>query len=233
MKYSNEVVLDTSLSAMTSAGFSYEKWTKGNYAPWQAPEYIYTTNIAQSVAALPFKPGVYCEYNSKDAISWANKASFGRRLAKLTSRSRSDILVANANDDFRYIIEVKKRVWSKTKIENDVGRIPDIIVPNKASTVSSGASVFFVCYSGESQKDARGKLDEFITANSKNYSDVKRYDTDAWLIRGAKEYLGSRKFSVKLHVDNIIRQYVAVGDDEETDWAWTSCALEIKPERNK
>lgn len=231
MKYSNEVVLDAALSAMMKAGLRYEKWTKSNYAPWQAPEYVYTTNIAQSVAGLSFKPGVYCEFNSKDAISWANKASFGRKLAKLTSKSRSDILVANANEDFRYIIEVKKRVWTKNKIKNDVGRIADIIGPNKASTVASGASVFFVCYSGENRKDSRHKLDEFIAANSKNFSDIKKYENDAWLIKGARDYLKSRKFSVKLRAGPIVREYVAVGDEKDTVWAWTSCALEIKPTR--
>lgn len=229
MTYSNDKVLETALSAMMTAGVQYEKWTKGNYAPWQAPEYVYTTSIAKSVAGLPFKPGVYCEFNSAKAISWANKEEFGRKLAKLTRKSRSDILVTNANDDFKYLIEVKRRVWTKNVLKNDMVRIPDLIGPKKASTISSGASVFFICYSGKTEKDARDSLDSFLTENRKNLTDLKKYRANAWLIRGAREYLKRRKFNVKLRPGPIVRKYVSEVDGEKCVWAWTACALEVKP----
>jgi hypothetical protein len=198
---------------MKAAGDAYSRWTKGVVHPLNAPEYIYVVGVARALAGLPFKPGVYCEYNAADAISEANMTTHGRRLAEITKRSRPDIIVSGQDLAPKYVIEVKNWINSNSgSFSEAVNRVADIVGPRKQSVIRSGMVLFNVDGPvGGSRKAAR-----------KNLIDrMKKLQSDA------QNELGRRKFQVLPH------RLSSVGDiDAETGFrCWASCGLVIEPAR--
>ena len=226
-RISESGILNTSLAAMMKAGRDYEKWTYGFFPPWKAPEYIYTTTVAQKIAKQPYRPNVYCEYNSKDAKKGSNLTHHRLPNRELGDRSRTDILITGQDDIFRHAIEVKKRVWNSSIIATDIKRLADLVVRKKATTILSGISIFFICYEGDSRSKAREKLENSLEKNLVRYETDDRY---AWLIRGARNALKDHKeCQVNLHKSDEIAFY----EDQFTYWAWASAALVVKPAISK
>lgn len=232
-RYSDEDITNTALKAMAEAGKNYCTWTNDYVAPWKAPEYIFTTAIAQKIAARPFSHGVYCEFNSKEAMYWANKRKFGRNLSKLTDGSRTDILVTTkADDTFRQIIEVKRRVWTSAQIKVDVNRICDVLGPRGNSTIKSGLSIFLLCYEGDTEKEAKENLSKAVEANrlSKFQRDKaeSKNRRDYWLIDGGEEAVKFRKLKFKFELVHSTKPRVWKDSDNKY-WAWNPYGLLLTP----
>lgn len=232
-RYSDENVINTALKAMGEAGRDYCNWTNGYVAPWKAPEYIFTTFIAKAIAARPFNPGVYCEYNSKEAIYWANKQKRGRKLSMLTDGSRADILVTTKTDDtFRQVIEVKRRVWTSAQIKVDVNRIGDVLGAKGNSTIKSGLSVFLFCYEGKTEKEARDNRLKAISANSlsrfQRDKDKSKNRKKYWLIEGCEEAVSCRTLTYDFRLVYSTRPRIWKDSDNKY-WAWSPCGLMLRP----
>ena len=216
------------------AGRRYEDWTIGYFAPWRGPEYIYTTTVAQEIAKQPYRPNVYCEYNSKDAKKGSNLTHHRLPNRQLGDGSRTDILITGSDDKFRHAIEVKKRVWNSSIIAIDMKRLADLVVRKNATTIRSGISIFFICYEGDSRRKAKEKLETKLKENcARSATDRRASEPDGpgFLISGAREALKNHnECQVNLHKSDDIAIYE---EDQFTYWAWTSAALVVKPARSK
>jgi len=217
-KYSNALVKEKALAAMKKAGKDYALWTKQNVHPLYvshplyAPEYIYTVGIARALANLKIKPGVFCEHNASDAISEATLTPYGRKLSKITKRSRADIIVTRQDLTPMFVIEVKNLIHSNTEsFKEAVKRVADIVGPKGATTIPSGMVLFNVPSTvGKSPAEAKAKLEDRIEK----------------LRKAAQDSLSRRKLFYPVPVPKIAS--VSPESDDTGFWCWTSCALIIE-----
>ena len=193
------------------AGRRYESWTNGYFFPWRGPEYIYTTTVAQEIAKQPYRPNVYCEYNSKDAKKEANLAGHGLPNKKLKARSRTDIIINGKDDVPRHAIEVKRRVRRIGQVDKDINRLADLVASKNTTTIRSGISLFFLCEWAASRSEAKEKLENY-----------------RFLIPDARDALKSRRLNYRVNLVKADKIKI-YEDGRELHWAWTSAALVVRP----
>ena len=236
-RISESGILSTSLAAMMTAGRRYERWTNGYIFPWKAPEYIYTTTVAQEIAKEPYSPRVYYEYRSKYAKSEANIAGHGLRNKELKDLSRTDIIIDGKDDVPRHAIEVKRRVWTIHQITKDINRLADLVASKETTRIRSGICLFFLCSWADSRSEAKEKLKNTLEENFARSATDRRASElgSGFLISGAHNALkGRRDYQVNLSKADKLAYNLGINEDErEFHWAWTSAALVVKPARSK
>jgi len=155
----NEVV-NCTLEAITNAHNEYLKWTNGEWL-WNAPEYLLTVKIAESIANLEKNKFVTLEDNVDYILGHANAKGRGRIHSDIRKSGRFDIVLWWAGGAPRAVIEVKNGVHIFKKIEDDVKRIQKVLKrKSENSKFQFGIIAFYI--SQQYKKSAKEQLQKQI-----------------------------------------------------------------------
>ena len=121
--------------------YEYLEWTSNEWL-WHAPEYLITVNIAKKLWELEGSKFITLEDNIKNTLKDANAKLKGKYPKNMRATGRSDIIFWWAKGTPRGIIEVKNAVFYKSKIQEDLKRIYEIL--KKKSDIDFGCIAFFI-----------------------------------------------------------------------------------------
>ncbi len=141
------------LNGVKNAQDFYEDCSGGHWL-WEAPEFLISTHIAQSVSKLKGSALVTLESNVRSALSDAAAKSRGAPPTKLRSNGRFDLVIWWGGGTPRAAIEVKNQVVSYSQIYKDVERIQSLVKRKSDSTTFQfGAIVFYTSAQDSTKHD--------------------------------------------------------------------------------
>ena len=85
-------VVEATLDGFIEAQTINEKWS-GGYWLWQAPEYLISSSVARSIAALDGAKFITLEHGAKSAIENAGAKGKGRLHRDIREKGKVDILL--------------------------------------------------------------------------------------------------------------------------------------------
>ncbi len=131
------------LEGIVKAHKDYETWTGGDWL-WNAPEYLLTTYVAQSISSTDGTKYISLENNVKSGMEDAGAVGSGRLHSDLRHNGRFDILLWWAGGDPRAAIEVKKQIFGYSNLEKDVKRLKEALRRKKGdSTLQFSMIVYY------------------------------------------------------------------------------------------
>lgn len=147
----NEIV-KAALKGLKNAQKSYESWSGGQWLD-SAPEYLITCEIAKSIDMLASKNNkkisITLEDNVRATLECTNGLTCGKHKKTITKLGRSDIVIWQANDMPRAIIEVKKGYSFHEKCKYDVKRIADMLLKGGKAKCGSLEFGVFAMYTSD------------------------------------------------------------------------------------
>ena len=157
---SMDEVVNFTLDALTPALNEYLKWTNGEWL-WNAPEYLLTVKIAESIANLEKTKFVTLEDNVDYVLGHANAKGSGKIHPDIRKDGRFDIVLWWAGGTPRAVIEVKNGVLIFKKIEDDVKRIKEVL-KRKPENLKFQFGVIAFYISQQYKKSAKEQLQKQI-----------------------------------------------------------------------
>lgn len=157
-------------NGIKSAWNDHYSWSGGLWLK-SAPEYLLTTYIAKSLGELNGPKFITLEENPDEILTLAGGRGRGRLAKDIRSDGSMDILLWWGNDTPRAIIEVKKDVYSFSKLQEDVKRIKGILI--KESTFQFGVIAIYTDIKDNTRKNAKDLMSDRLETLRKA---VSRYD---------------------------------------------------------
>lgn len=213
-------VTQSVLRSMLAAGEDSVKWTKGNAAPWEAPEYLYGARVARDLFKN-FRCQIYCEYNARDAVRDSVEQRFGRFPKVLRKGTRPDILLANSDGYWKMMIEIKRRVWDFSDIKKDIVKIGSVL-SSSGDDLHTGTSAFILRWHENYESGQNPGRKDFKNAKSKLENRIKK----ELQLKAQKTLEDNFRVSSML-ADKYLKYYYE-DDDGNLCWSmWTVGALRI------
>jgi len=138
-----EEIIELTLKGISDSMEIYKKWTGGDWL-WEAPEYLITVKIAETIGTIKFlKTGyITLEENVEDSLNLAKAKGSSSEVSR--KKGRYDILLWGKNGRPRAIIEVKNNVCSLNKVNKDIQRIIESLKRKELkSTIEFGLIAFY------------------------------------------------------------------------------------------
>lgn len=205
-RISRDQIIGAVVNAIEVSQKDYYEWSSEWL--WQAPEYLITVNVANSLGKLEGAKYVTLENSVKGALVEAGAVSKGRKHSSLRHSGRYDILFWWGNGTPRVPIEIKNQVTRFEKIEEDIARIKTTLKQkNGANQFEFGLMGFYS--SSPKAKSLAEKLEDIETETI--------------------EYIGN-SFQAKFHFRcfNIDDVEIALEKLSQHDGdAWAACCIEI------
>jgi hypothetical protein len=178
-----EKLVQTTISAIIETYNLYLKWS-GNQWLWNAPEYLLTVKIAESIVNIGKNNFVTLEDNVEKTLRVSNAKGKGRVSSKIRINGRFDIVIWWAKGDPRAIIEVKHRVYIFSSIEEDVNRVCETLKRKSSeSSIKCGLIAFYMDrgYMNDAKTKLKNQIENIFVqtqniVNSKGLSIDKKYD---------------------------------------------------------
>jgi len=165
----------------------YEHWTGGEWL-YEAPEYLLTTYIGESLGKLDGNHYVYLEYNVESAMKEAGGRGRGKLSRKIRPHGRADLLILNGNGQPYGVIEVKRIYNRFYSLKNDISRIEEIL--KRESTVKFGCVSVYLDRGALENRSAKSRLVKSLDTIKQKFEDrrqnwefqekIHSHDGDAW-----------------------------------------------------
>lgn len=196
---SKEKIIHATHKGIQNSFKDYEEWSGGEWL-WNAPEYLITVKIAQSIAKIDAGKYVTLEDNVDYVLTEGGKKARVKKVAR--KNGRSDIVLWFKNCYPRAIIEVKNSVYTIRKIEEDIDRIEEVI--KKSKTIDWGLIAFYTdgtCSKGNAQQKVLKQIDKIYNDIKIKYTDLKiSYDNthNVKKVKGDADYWTSVIFLLEM-----------------------------------
>jgi len=157
MKILKKNIIESTLNGIDESMNVYQEWSDGEWL-LHAPEYFIVVKIAENISKLYGKKYITLEDNVETILNIA-KAK-GSKSNVIRKNGRFDIVIWGRKGRPRVIIEVKNSVYRKSKIEEDIKRIKEVLQRKKSnSTIEFGLIAFYVSREYKTKK-AKQRLEE-------------------------------------------------------------------------
>jgi len=190
-------IVDRVIEGIGKAQRDYKKWS-GDENLDNAPEYLITVSIAQSIAQLRLDNYfITLEGGVKGTLESCGALGKGRIHRDMRANGKFDIVIWWAGGTPRAVIEVKHNIWFFRRLRIDLQRIGETLKrKSDNSTLQFGILAFYISCEGKDSENAQGNvkrkihylyqkskaiLDGDFTVNLREGNDVKRVeDKYAW-----------------------------------------------------
>ena len=149
------VIIDHVLDGIVTAQNEYVKMSGGLWL-WNAPEYLITVNVAQSLLKCDGTLYVTLENSVYNALKDAGGIGKGILQYDMRHNGKMDLLIWYAKNDPRGIIEIKNQISGYDPIISDIKRIKAMLI--KDSTMQFGLSCFYDSAAKNDKKSAFEKV---------------------------------------------------------------------------
>ena len=173
---SRENIIEACLDGVENSLKVYRKWSGGEWL-WNAPEYLITVKIAESIADIKGKKLITLEDNVNYLLDIAGAKGADSLHNDIRGNGRSDIVVWWGDGTPRAIIEVKNAVYGINKIDKDIRRVQSIVNQKKKDSRMQFGIVTFYIDRNYKNGDAKSKI---IKTIEKIYKEVKSDKCDLY-----------------------------------------------------
>lgn len=165
-------IISACLTGIENAQAKQIRMSGGYWLSW-APEYLITTEIAESIHGTPGTKYVTLENHTRAALEDARALGKGRLHPDIRVDGRVDIVLRWANYSPRAIIEVKNRVHNIGHYESDIKRLKQILSRKRMdNSLQFAIFAFYTEYQAQTNDHAEGKIASKLFNIEKNIGSI-------------------------------------------------------------